>query len=117
MSIIDENKEEEQKKLLETIKNPNNSDSQNFDAQHDAWYKRDMAALKAKKDAQTKKEGGHVKTELDDKKEEELTDEDKAKKSAEQADEAKIKAKNEAEEAEKNKKIDKDAETWTAEMP
>ena len=42
-----------------------------------------MAARKAKADAKIKKAGGHVKTERDDKKEEELTEEDKAKKSEE----------------------------------
>ena len=81
---------------------------------HDSWFKRDMAARKSVKDAKTKKCGGHVKTELDDKKEEELTEEEKSKKSEEKADEAKAKETCDKEnEAKAKEKPFKDGETWT----
>ena len=77
-----------------------------------------MANRKAKADAKTKKAGGHVKTELDDKKDEELTEEDKAKKSEESADEKKAKETADKEaDLEAKKKPEKDGETWTREMP
>ena len=117
-AITDENKEEEQNAIVSTFKKADNWDSQKFDEQHDAWFKRDMAARQAKINAKIKKEGGHVKTELDDKKEEELNDEEKAQKSAEKAEEGKAKEKADKEaEQEKAKKPEKDGETWTAEMP
>ena len=75
-----------------------------------------MAARKAKSDGEIKKAGGHVKTPLDDKPEEELTIADKATKQEEAGEEKKVQKKNEME-AELKKAKDKDAETWTSEMP
>ena len=117
MPITDENKEGEQAAVIAKFKHADSTESEQFDLQHDAWFKRDMAARKAKTDAVIKKAGGHVKTELDDKKEEELTEEDKAKKSEEKAEETKAKETADKEADLKAKKIEKNGEKWTAEMP
>ena len=75
-----------------------------------------MAARKAASDEVVKKAGGHVKTPLDDKPEEEQTIADKAEKTKEAGEEKKAKKVVEMEEESKKAK-EKDGETWTSEMP
>jgi len=67
------------KKVLDSIKSSGDTESKKFDAKHDYWYARDMAARKEKLDAEARKCGGHVKTELDDKIEKEVKADKKEK--------------------------------------
>ena len=75
--------------------------------------KRDADGVKAAKDADTKAKCEHVKNEADDKKEEDLSSEEKQNKSVE---EAEIKQCKETKER-KAKPVVTDAEAWTADMP
>ena len=76
-AVVDEHKVDEYNKIIDSIQSSDATESQKLDKMYETWAVRDLKDHKAKADKKIKEAGGHVKTPLDDKKEEELTPEDK----------------------------------------
>ena len=81
-------------------------------------YERDMDIIKKAKEADMKKKGIKIPTALDDKKEEELSSEEKGEQAAQEVDLKKAQKEHAtAEKVKEGKDKEVNAEEWTANMP